>query len=374
MTAQGGTPSGERILVVDDHEINRALLQEILEQQGYRVELAEDGGAALRAIAGARPNLVLLDVSMPGMDGFEVCRRLRAAADTAALPILLVTALADREQRLEGIAAGANDYLTKPIDRPDLLLRVKNALRLHSLHRRVESQFLELQRLEQLRDSLVHMMVHDLRAPLTGVRGYLGLARMRMEELSAADAVADLDVAERAVVELSDMVSDMLDVSRFEAAAMPLAPVATELRSLAAEAISAVGRPSHVTVELAGPAEPVLLVADPAVIRRVITNLVSNAVKFSPRDGIVRVEARTSAAGAGLEVVDSGRGIPAEQHERIFEKFGQVAGNGGPPVRSSGLGLAYCKLAIEAHGGCIGVRSEAGKGSTFWFVVPRQTG
>ena len=361
-----------RILVVDDHEHNRILLQEILEQQGYQIDLASDGLEALRAIAQAQPDLVLLDVNMPGLDGFEVCRRLRAGGESAALPVILVTALADREQRLEGIAAGANDYLTKPIDRADLLLRVRNALRMRSLHREVESQYQELQRLEQLRDSLVHMLVHDLRAPLTGIRGYLELARMRVEELSAPDVLSDFDEMERGVTELTDMVSDVLDVSRFEAQAMPLSPVSTDLRSLAEEAVFVIGRPRHATVELAVSA-PVPVVADATVIRRVITNLVGNAVKFSPRDGLVRVEAESNEAGAQLRVVDQGRGIPPEYHERIFDKFGQVGESSGALVRSSGLGLAYCKLAIQAHGGRIGVQSEEGKGSTFWFILPAST-
>ncbi len=369
VTVPGEGPAGDRILVVDDHQANRDLLQEILVQQGYRVELAEDGGAALRAIEAGPPDLVLLDVSMPGMDGFEVCRRLRAGADTAAVPIILVTALADRERRLEGIAAGANDYLTKPIDRPDLLLRVKNVLAMRRLHRQVESQYVELRRLEQLRDSLVHMMVHDLRSPLTGIRGYLGLVRSTVEELAVPGVLEDLDQAERGVVQLTEMVSDLLDVSRFEAGAMPLDRVPTDLGRLAAEAIASLGRPLPVTIELAGAEQEVPLVADPAVVRRVITNLVANAVKFSPRGGVVRVSAARRGEAAWLEVMDSGRGIPAEYHERIFDKFGQVSGNGPGQVRSSGLGLAYCKLAVEAHGGRIGLRSAPGTGSTFWCVL-----
>jgi signal transduction histidine kinase len=180
----------------------------------------------------------------------------------------------------------------------------------------------------------------------------------------------DFAEMERSIVELTDMVSDVLDVSRFEAEAMPLSLASTDLRSLAEEAVFVVGRSRHATVELFAPAAPVLVVADPAVIKRVITNLVGNAVKFSPREAVVRVELEANEAGAQVRVVDQGCGIPSEYHERIFDKFGQVAGNGNVPIRSSGLGLAYCKLAIQAHGGHIGVVSEEGKGSRFWFMLP----
>ena len=181
-----------RILIVDDLEANRVLLQEILELDGLEVMLAQDGAEALRAISESAPDLVLLDVNMPGMDGLEVCRRLRADPETEALPIILVTALSERAHRLEGISAGANDYLTKPIDRPDLLLRVRNALRLRRLHAEVAEQLRRLEQLEQMRDGLVHMLVHDLRTPLTGITVYLQLALERVAELGDADLTESL--------------------------------------------------------------------------------------------------------------------------------------------------------------------------------------
>ena len=368
--ARSGAPVSGLVLVVDDTEVNRILLREILELDGHRVALASDGPEALRRVREDPPDLVLLDVSMPGMDGLEVCRRLRADPATDSLPVILVTALADRAHRLEGIAAGANDYLTKPIDRPDLLLRVRNALRLRKLHSELEAQYRKLQDLEQLRDSLVHMLVHDLRSPLTGISAYLQMSRERIGELGDPQLDADFEEMGRSVAQLTDMVSDVLDVSRFEAGAMPLQPAPLDLRTVVAEAVSALGRARHAAVAVDGGQEPVAAVADPEVIRRVVTNLVGNAVKFTPRGGQVRVEVVTGSSGPEVRVRDTGPGIPPELHERIFEKFGQANGNGKPRVRSSGLGLAYCKLAVEAHGGRIGVVSATGEGSTFWFSLP----
>jgi two-component system sensor histidine kinase/response regulator len=358
-----------RILVVDDLEANRVLLQEILELDGHQVLLASDGAEALRVAAEARPDLVLLDVNMPGMDGLEVCRRLRAQPETTSLPIILVTALAERSHRLEGIAAGANDYLTKPIDRPDLQLRVRNALRLRKLHAELADQFRKLKELEAMRDGLVHMLVHDLRTPLTGVTVYLQLAQDQLAELGDTAVTETLEAMGESVTRLTDMVSDVLDVSRLESNALPLKRVEVDLRSVAAEAVTSLGRCDHATVVQSNGQGPVLATVDVNLIRRVIANLLGNALKFSPRGGEVRLEVTPGSSGAEIRVTDQGRGIPPEFHQRIFEKFGQAKG-GDTKVRSSGLGLTFCKLAVEAHGGTIGVESEVGAGSTFRVQLP----
>ena len=359
-----------RVLVVDDIEANRILLQEILELDGLEVVLAHDGAQALHAVIDSKPDLVLLDVNMPGMDGLEVCRRLRANQETEALPIILVTALAERAHRLEGVSAGANDYLTKPIDRPDLLLRVRNALRLRKLHADVAEQLCKLEQLEQMRDGLVHMLVHDLRTPLTGITVYLQLAQERVAELGDADLTESLSDMGASVSRLTEMVSDVLDVSRLEANAMPLKPAEVDLGTLAAEAVASLGRSEHATVVQTNGTGPVRATVDPDLIRRVIANLVGNALKFSPRGGEVRLEVDQANSRARIRVRDRGRGIPKEYHEKIFEKFGQTNGDAAPLVRSSGLGLTFCKLAVEAHGGTIGVESEVGTGSTFCVELP----
>jgi two-component system sensor histidine kinase/response regulator len=364
------SPGSGNILVVDDTEANRLLLREILELEGHRVTSAVDGPGALRSAVEATPDLVLLDVSMPGMDGLEVCRRLRADPATAALPIILVTALAERSHRLEGMAAGANDYLTKPIDRPDLLLRVRNALRLHELHRELAEQYRRLRELEVLRDNLVHMLVHDLRSPLTGITAYLQLSRERIAELGDRQLGEDFDELTSSVSALTEMVSDVLDVSRFEADALPVNATPVDLRTLVGEAVASLGPARRAAVAIRPAEAPVPAVADPALLRRVIANLVGNGVKFSPRDGQVRVEVELGSSGPEIRVIDQGRGIAPEFHALIFEKFGMANGNGSSQFRSSGLGLTFCKLAVEAHRGRIEVESEVGQGCTFRVVLP----
>lgn len=364
-------PTG-RILVVDDQQVNRALLRDLLEVRGHEVAEAGNGTEALARVQEAPPDVVLLDVNMPGMDGFEVCRRLKADPHTAAIPVLLVTALAHREQRLEGIAAGANDYLTKPIDKADLVLRVTNAIRMRRLHADLEAQYARLLDLEQLRDDLVHMMVHDLRSPLTAIRAYLALVKLDAGEKLDPELAENIDQAVMVGATMTEMVSDLLDVSRFEAGVMPLERIEVDLGQVTRDAMASVGATAH-RVRFEASARPVRVICDPTVIRRVIGNLVANAVRFTPKDGECRVRLEGDTTAARITVTDTGTGIAPEHRDTIFEKFGQVAAARDNARRSSGLGLTFCKLAVEAHGGQIGLDSEVGKGTSFWFTLPFTT-
>jgi signal transduction histidine kinase len=364
-----------RVLVVDDQDPNRLLLRDLLEAQGHEVVEAVDGAEALQQVATTAPDAVLLDIGMPGMDGFEVCRRIKSDPSTAHIPVLLVTALSQRDQRLLGISAGANDYITKPIDRSDLTLRVRNAVRMHRLYVEVEQQYRRLERLELLRDSLVHMIVHDLRSPLAGIRAYLDLLKLDGAGRLDREMTQSIDEARKVAVEMTEMVSDLLDVSRLEAGKMPLELTLTDLGSIAADAVTGIGAPARrVAVHLEQGPEQLRAMIDPSVIRRVIANLVGNAIKFTPAStaGRIRVSVQGTDGAVRVSVSDTGPGIPRQFHEKIFEKFGQVEAARHGTKQSSGLGLTFCKFAVEAHGGTIGVESVVGQGSTFWFVVPRQ--
>jgi signal transduction histidine kinase len=235
---------------------------------------------------------------------------------------------------------------------------------------RLADQYRRLQELEALRDNLVHMLVHDLRSPLTALRANLDLARMSVET-SDADLAETLDEARTATTKMTEMVSDVLDVSRLESGQMPLQRTDTDLAALAAEAVALVGASEgRVQLEVARPA--VHARCDASLIRRVIANLVANAMKFTPPppEGVIIVRIQGDEGVAQVSVADSGSGIPAEYHDRIFEKFGQVEAKRAGAQRSSGLGLTFCKLAVEAHGGRIRVQSGNVRGSVFTFTLP----
>ncbi len=359
-----------RVLIVDDQDTNRLLLRDMLEAQGHEVIEAVEGSEALQRVTETAPDVVLLDIGLPGMDGFEVCRRLKAEPATASIPVLLVTAFSHRDHRLLGIGAGANDYITKPIDKSDLSLRVRNAIRMRQLYLEVEEQYRRLEKLELLRDSLVHMIVHDLRSPLAGIRAYLDLLKLDGAGKLDSELTESIDAARKVAVEMTDMVSDLLDVSRMEVGKMPLELAPADVGALAVDAVAAAGAAPRVRIRVETTADTLRVVCDAGIVRRVIANLVGNAVKFTPVSGQITVIVRGDGAEVKVSVVDTGPGIPPEYHQKVFDKFGQVEAARHGAKHSSGLGLTFCKFAVEAHGGRIGLESAAGKGSTFWLVLP----
>jgi two-component system sensor histidine kinase/response regulator len=358
-----------RILVVDDQELNQQLFAEILGIQGYETILAGNGPEAIETAMATDLDLILLDINMPGMNGLEVCRILRERPRTAAIPILIVTALSNRDQRLEGIAAGANDYLTKPVDRSDLLLRVRNAIQLSLYHRRLADQYDQLQRLAELRDGLVHMLIHDLRGPLTGIVFVLDAMREDTQALDHPRLAGDLETLHQQISRLTAMVSDVLDVNRAEAVGMTVRPERLDLIGLVVDAIALSGHARRSPpIELITPDGPVLGLGERDSILRVVANLVGNAVKFAGSSGVLRVTVSSTEDGPRVEVSDDGPGLAPAQQARVFDKFSRVE---TAKSRSGvGLGLTFCKLAVEANGGRIGVVSDPGQGATFWFTLP----
>jgi two-component system, sensor histidine kinase and response regulator len=364
--SENGRPT---VLVVDDEPKNVQLLTDVLEARNYTVWSASDGERGLALARERLPDVVLLDVMMPRLNGFEVCRRLKAEQKTAAIPVLLVTALDARQDRIAGIDAGANDFISKPIDAADLVLRVRNAASTKRLHDQIATQLRQLQELEAARDTLTHMIVHDLRSPLTGLRAYLDLLQM------AANGNAEVvDYASEGQViagRLTEMISQVLDVSRMESGRMPLSPKDTDLVVLLPAAVASLGpAPAGITVVYELPSSPVTISCDPDLLSRVVVNLVGNAFKFTPREaGRVEIGLVDETERVRITITDNGPGVPPEFRGKIFEKYGQAPLGQSSGARSSGLGLTFCKLAVEAHGGRIGLESASGGGARFWVEL-----
>lgn len=366
---QEDQPRG-RVLVVDDEEKNRRLLADLLTVEGYVVRTANDGKEAVQLAAEFKPEVIMLDIMMPVLDGVEACRCLKTDPATASIPILLATALHAHADRLRGLQAGANDFLTKPLNIEEVLVRVKNAVCAKRLHDQVKEDFCRLQELEQLRDNLTHLIVHDLRSPLMVMSMSFEIVRPEMKQLSPDNQDVML-TAQNACRGLIEMVSSLLDVSRMENGKMPLNRMSCDLCEIAraaAEAMAVSARAKNLTLHVADSTSH--CDADRELVRRIFDNLLANAIKFSRTDATIEVDVASTGEGFRCSVSDHGYGIPPEYHKRIFEKFGQVESRRENKIYSTGLGLTFCKLAVETHGGQIGVESQVDQGSTFWFTLP----
>jgi len=371
------------ILVVDDDPRNIRLMESILKTSGYAVITAEDGEQALDAVARQRPDAVLLDVMMPRMSGFEVLNRLRSQYETRLLPIIMVTALNALEEKVQALETGADDFLSKPVNRMEMLAKLRSILRVKSLHDEVEQTRLQLEaknreliQVEHLKEKLTQMVVHDLKNPLSGIVGNLQLLELQGPGMPAESFREILARTQEGARQLMALIMNILDVARMEEEKLVLRRQELRPESLLADCIrqaeglsKKVGVDLHLKVEgVPGPVD-----ADPELTGRVLANLVTNALKHTPPGGRVEVGAAEQGDQVRFWVEDTGEGISEEILPRVFDKF--VVGTAGadPEAGSygTGLGLTFCKMAVEAHGGSIGVQSKAGMGSKFSFTLPR---
>lgn len=373
----------QKVLIVDDEERNIKLLNAYLMTNQYEIVEASNGEEALRMVNDFNPDLVLLDAMMPGIDGFEVCKRLKTGEKTKMIPVVMVTALREKEYRIKALEAGADDFLTKPVDRTELLVRVKSLLRIKSYHDQLLHSYKEiaqknekLKELEGVREGLTHMIIHDLNNPLTVILGNLELIKFDNENLSETQ----LDMMERCLnysVDIRQLIQSILDVYRMEEG--KLQPVkeltnVTEMLTDLTEQFIARAKMDQISLKFSNSGEVPSVRIDPSLIKRVIANLLSNAIRHSPEGEEIKVTTGFLAEknSIAFSVKDNGNGLAPEYHQRVFDKFEQVElKNSGVTVGTGGLGLAFCKMAVEAHGGKIWVESDGNaKGCTFKFMIP----
>jgi K+-sensing histidine kinase KdpD len=271
--------------------------------------------------------------------------------------------------------AGTGDRLARELRERGHAVRATSTVDGHLRVLDLEETIDHLRETEAFRDGLTHMIIHDLRAPLTGIVGHLAVLRMEGRERLGPALAESLDQAYENSAILMNIIDELLGVHCLEAGRLDLDVQGWDLLALVREATASLGsltRGREVRVQAPGPEVPVA--CDASLLRRVLTNLLSNALKFSPDGSDVALEVGLDATTVRVTVQDQGPGIPEAYRERIFEKFGQVEARSRGTKRSTGLGLTFCRLAIEAHGGRIGVHCPEGSGSCFWFEMPRRTG
>ncbi|HYV97951.1 MAG TPA: hybrid sensor histidine kinase/response regulator [Gemmatimonadaceae bacterium] len=369
------------ILVADDVSANVELLCDQLATHGFRTLTASNGPEALALTFAERPDLCILDVAMPAGElggddrsaGYEVCRRIKRDPRTKNIPVIFVTALNEPGDRIRAIEAGGDDFLTKPHNRMVLGARVRSLLQLKGAADALEDALRNQRELVKTRDDLVKMIVHDLKTPLSAV-----IATLEMVVDGDFGALNDeqrkaLGDAERQAEDLLSLIENLLEITKVEQSQMALTPERIAPAAFLAEMVfdwqsRFQQEGANAEVEVADDAP--IFSADKTVLKRVFANLLQNALTHSPLGVHVTLSARADGQGILFTVADDGPGIPKEYHELIFRKFGQVRTTNAPKTRSSGLGLAFCRVAVEGHGGRIWVQSEEGHGTAFHIWLP----
>lgn len=358
-----------RLLVIEDDAINRNLMRRLFENE-YDVVCASNGVNGLKRLSEGNIDVILLDVMMPGMSGFSVLEEIRATAETADLPVILISGLADDEHIVQGLQLGANDYLTKPINVHVARARLRTQVKLKRLldeHKRTNAQ---LEQLSQLREHFFRIASHDLKNPLTNLN--LAVQELSLYVPQNEDTTIIQHSIDVTLRQMQTLIEDFLDMAALENTALELSNSRINLKECLEQIVLQYERAANrkqIDLKVCDDVEGTV-VADSNRLMQVIGNLVSNAIKFSPEGTTVSIWVRHSEDRVRIYVQDEGPGIPLDEQQLLFSEF--VKGSSQPTggETSTGLGLWIVNKLVTLLNGEIGIESEPGHGAIFWVELP----
>jgi signal transduction histidine kinase len=354
------------LFIIDDDPDDRAALRRCLERTAHVVVECDSGEAALARAEAELPDLVLTDIMLPGIHGFETARRLKTLAGERYLPIVLVSGLTDHSSRALGAHLGLDGFVTKPVDGAEILAAVENLLARKAEQAALEARNAELRERARLREELSALIVHDIKSPLSVALASLDLA----EEVAPQqeDLRESLQDARAATLRILRLLNNLLDVARSEASQLELRRETVDPLAL----LSEIGRSTapllrQHEVGLTVEGTPGLSIsADRDVLTRVVENILDNAFRYAPRGGRIELRAHRVQDTVELRIGNDGAAIPEERRITVFEKFAGTKDGRG----NLGLGMYFCRLACEAHGGRIWIGSEPGLPTVFVIALP----
>ncbi|MGM0440948.1 MAG: hybrid sensor histidine kinase/response regulator [Elusimicrobiota bacterium] len=369
--------SASKILVIDDNENDYLIAKRILKKEGYRVLYEPSGKKGFETVKEKLPDCVLIDRNMPGIDGTEVCKKLTADPEVNHIPKILWTGANAKQDVIDGINAGADDFVTKSADRRLLLVRIKAMLRIKKLQDKKIENLKELKKLNQFKDGLISMLNHDLRSPITTIKGY-NYALLNGQLGDITDKQREIfEIQKNSLERMINLINDVLNIKQIEAGRFIIEKETADIMDLIAplkQELSSRFDKKNINFSIEKDIENTRMEIDPGKVSQVFQNLLQNALKFTPEGGKIKfIIKEVDEDNIEFRVTDTGKGIPEDSLEGIFEAF--YTKDDEERDKSSkgvGLGLSICKKIINSHGGTIKAQSEGlGKGSTFIVQLPR---
>lgn len=361
-----------RILIVDDTSVNIQVVASILKPEGYILSFARNGVSALKIVERKQIDLVLLDIMMPGMDGYEVCQKLKANDQTKDIPVIFLTAKTDPDSIIKGFEMGVVDYVTKPFNGSELLARVNTHLKLKITQQNLEKKNIELKELNATKDKLFSIIGHDLRGPIGSFRTMLELIITKVQDYNDQSLIMFLNLGVRSTESTLVLLENLLSWAKSQRGELGYKPLKGNLDEVIKETVhllSGQAHEKHIKIKTTID-ENIKIVFDHDMVKTIIRNLGSNAIKFTPENGNISITAKLMDDHVEIMVKDSGIGIEKENLNKIFNDKVHYTTYGTKNEKGTGLGLMLCKDFVEKHGGRIRVKSEVGKGSAFIFTLP----
>ena len=361
------------ILIVDDIPVNLQILSDILYDKGYKVREVLNGNLALQVAEKEKPDLILLDIMMPEMDGFEVCRRLRENQKLIDVPIIFISALNDTNDIVRAFNAGAADYITKPFRAEEVKARVATHLKLYQQKKEIQEQSIKFQNLNAEKDKFFSIISHDLRGPFNGFLGLTSILTDGLSNLTQADIHEIAVTMKNSAANIFLLLENLLEWSRLQRGITIVDPGPILLMPMIAESMHYLldsANNKGIVIKYEIPADMVVH-ADKFMLASILGNLTSNAVKFTRKGGVVTITAKKEPGNpVEITIMDTGIGMSSKLISDLFRLDVQTNRKGTQGEPSSGLGLLLCKDFIEKHGGRIWVESDIHKGSIFHFTLP----
>lgn len=368
------TPSECRILIVDDNLMNIQVVGEMLRSKGYKIEVALNGYEALQVAEKKRPDLILLDIMMPGMDGYEVCDKLKAAPSTQEIPIIFLTAKAETEDIVKGFRVGGFDYIVKPFKKEEVFVRIDNQLELKKAKDTIAKQNIELSEVNSTKDKFISIISHDLRNPTSNLLSLSSMLADSYDSFSEEERKEYVMALERSSQKVYDLLENLLSWAVSKSGKIECTPRRIAVQGLLEENVGlVVGQAKvkgvNVYNKYVGPIE---VFADHNLSHTIIRNLLTNALKFTPAGGEVFTHVSQTDSMIEISVTDTGIGMSEDDLQKLFRIDVKNSSIGKSTEKGTGLGLILCKEFAELQGGSIAVQSSLGKGTTFSIKLPLQ--
>ena len=364
--------SDYKILIVDDVVSNVLLLKILLTNEKFKVCTASNGTTCIEMAKKEHPDLILLDVMMPDISGFDTAIVLKKDEETKEIPIIFLTALNTPADLVRGFQVGANDFLTKPFNKEELVMRVMQQISLVAAKRIIEQQNAELRATLTNRDKMYSVIAHDLRSPMASIRMVLNLVvQSSTPETVGPELYALLDQANRESEEVHDLLDNLLKWTKSQTGRLNVVIQDLDLNDIipgVVDIFEMIAQTKHIKLELQRTEQPLVVKADNDMLKTVVRNFMSNAIKFSPEGSSIEIIMSTEGDFAKVSVRDHGVGIAADRIDSIFHKGETTYGTGGE--EGSGLGLQLCQDFARKNGGDCSVESVEGQGSTFSVLIP----
>ncbi len=368
---------GFRVLIVDDVPENIQVLVHLLNEKGLRVNYAESGVKALKAIKNNLPDLILLDVSMPGMDGFEVCEKLKNDPLTAHIPVIFLTAKVDQQDVINGLDKGAVDYVTKPFNANELIKRVFTHLELKYNRDVITHQNEELSRLNEVKNQLFSVISHDMKNLFNNILFGTESLEKEIEFFEKNEIIQMAGMVHDSARRAFSLLQNLLDWSRSQMQSININPVPAEMLILVNQSVALfkpTAKKKEIDIEILTQGEIFRAMADMEMIKTVLRNLISNAIKYTHPKGKIIVSISEMPQSVEIRVVDNGIGMTAEKVKALKDSSRPSTSTPGTQnEKGSGLGMLLIRDFVEKNKGSFDFESSPGKGSTFWFILPKST-